>query len=300
MSKRLRLGAKVPNSGPVPFRLGFARMAAMLEAAGFDSIWTSDHVVFPREVRSRYPFASDGLITWPVDVDYLEPVVGLSAMTSTTSTAELGTSVFILPMRNPILFAKQAACIDAIAHGRLVLGVGVGWLREEFEALSADFDSRGEILDEWLAIARRCWTGQVEPFEGRHYRLSEPIYCRPTPARHVPVLIGGMSRFAQERAGRVAEGWLAQYSLESVSEKSIAEGVATMTAAAKHAGRPASELDGFRIVVRVTGADYRLGMLTSRLDELAAAGATELIVDVDWGDGDGPSRSLETLRSAAP
>ncbi len=299
MSKRLRLGAKVPNSGQLPFRLGVARMAAMLEAAGFDSIWTSDHVVFPREVRSRYPFSADGRITWPADVDYLEPTIALSAMTSTTSRAELGTSVLILPMRNPILFAKQAACIDAIANGRLVLGVGAGWLREEFEALGADFDSRGEILDEWLAIARRCWTGEVEPFEGRHYRLTEAIYCRPTPARHVPVLIGGMSRLAQERSGRIADGWLAQYSLESLSERSVAEGVATVTAAADEAGRPPSEVERFRIVVRVTGTDGKLGVLASRLDALAAAGATELIVDVDWDGDHGPSRSLETLQSAA-
>jgi hypothetical protein len=116
-SNRIRLGAKVPNSGPLPFKLGIARMAARLEAAGFESIWTSDHVVFPHEVHSRYPFAADGVITWPVDVDYLEPVVALSAMTATTSTAELGTSVLILPMRNPILFAKQAACIDALSGG---------------------------------------------------------------------------------------------------------------------------------------------------------------------------------------
>ena len=296
MSKRLRLGAKVPNSGPLPFQLGAARMASMLEDAGFDSIWTSDHVVFPLEVKSRYPFSSDGRITWPVDVDYLEPTVALSAMTSTTSTAELGTSVLILPMRNPILFAKQAACIDAIAHGRLVLGVGAGWLREEFEALGADYGSRGEILDEWLAIARRCWTGEVAPFEGRHYRLAEPIYCRPTPARHLPVLIGGMSRFAQERAGKIADGWLAQYSLEGLSEKSIADGVATMTAAAKQAGRTPSEVEDFRIAVRITGADQKLGTVASRLDELGAAGATEIIVDVDWDGEGGPSRSFEMIR----
>jgi len=296
VSKRLRLGAKVPNSGPLPFQFGAARMASMLEDAGFDSIWTSDHVVFPREVKSRYPFSSDGRITWPVDVDYLEPTVALSAMTSTTSTAELGTSVLILPMRNPILFAKQAACIDAIAHGRLVLGVGAGWLREEFEALGADYGSRGEILDEWLAIARRCWTGEVAPFEGRHYRLAEPIYCRPTPARHLPVLIGGMSRFAHERAGKIADGWLAQYSLEGLSEKSIADGVATMTAAAKQAGRTPSEVEDFRIAVRITGADQKLGTVASRLDELAAAGATEIIVDVDWDGEGGPSRSFEMLR----
>ena len=298
MSKALRLGAKVPNSGALPFRLGVARMAATLEAAGFDSIWTSDHVVFPHEVRSRYPFAADGRITWPVDVDYLEPVVALSAMTSTTANAELGTSVLILPMRNPIMFAKQAACIDAISRGRLVLGVGAGWLREEFEALNADFDARGAVLDEWLSIARRCWTGSIEPFEGRYYRLAEAIHCRPTPARHVPVLIGGMSRHAQERAGRVAEGWLAQYSLETLSERGIADGLAVLREAGAKAGRPAAELDGFRIVVRVTGADHKLDVLAIRLESLAAAGATEVVVDVDWDDDGGPARSFDVLRSA--
>jgi probable F420-dependent oxidoreductase len=298
VSEPIRLGAKVPNSGALAFRLGAARMAATLEAAGFDSVWTSDHVVFPHDVRSRYPFAADGRITWPVDVDYLEPVVALSAMTSTTSKAELGTSVLILPMRNPILFAKQAACIDAISSGRLVLGVGVGWLREEFEALGADFDARGAVLDEWLSIARRCWTGTVEPFEGRFYRLAEAIYCRPTPARRVPVLIGGMSRYAQERAGRLADGWLAQFSLENLSEPSIADGLAALRKAGAEAGRPQVELDGFRIVVRVTGADRKLGVLATRLESLAGAGATELVVDVDWDDDGGPSRSFDTLRSA--
>jgi len=298
VSKALRLGAKVPNSGAVPFRLGVARMAATLEAAGFDSVWTSDHVVFPHEVRSRYPFAADGKITWPVDIDYLEPVVALSAMTATTANAELGTSVLILPMRNPVLFAKQAACIDAISNGRLVLGVGVGWLREEFEALDADFEARGAVLDEWLSIARRCWTGTVEPFEGRYYKLNHAIYCRPTPARHVPVLIGGMSRNAQERAGRVADGWLAQYSIDNLSESGIADGLAVLREAGEKAGRPPAELDGFRIVVRVTGADRKLDTLATRLESRAGAGATEVIVDVDWDDDTGPARSFDLLRSA--
>jgi len=297
VSHALRLGAKVPNTGPV-FRLGVARMATMLESAGFDSIWTSDHVVFPRDVRSRYPFAADGRITWPVDVDYLEPVVALSAMTSITAKAELGTSVLILPTRNPILFAKQAACVDTISGGRLVLGVGVGWLREEFEALGADFDARGAVLDEWISVARRCWTGTVEPFEGRFYRLAEAIFCRPTPARHVPVLIGGMSRYAQERAGRIGDGWLAQYSLDDLSESGIADGLAVLREAGTRAGRPPAELDGFRIVVRVTGADRKLDVLATRLESLAGAGATELVVDVDWDTDEGPAKGFYILRSA--
>ena len=299
MKRELRVGAKVPNSGQLPLKLGVARMAQMLERAGFQSIWTSDHVVFPHEVRSPYPFSADGRITWPVDADYIEPVVALSAMTSITSSAELGTSVLILPMRNPILFAKQAACIDALSGGRLVLGVGVGWLREEFEALGADFDSRGKVLDEWLRIARQCWTGSVEPFEGQHYRLPAAIHSRPTPARPVPVLIGGMSRQALERAGRIADGWLAQYALEELAEERLATGIETLKAAARAAGRTRDEIEHFRFVVRVTGAGQKLAQLAQRFASLAAAGATEVIVDVDWESEDGPTRSFAALQSAA-
>jgi probable F420-dependent oxidoreductase len=269
-------------------------MAAKLETVGFDSIWVSDHVVFPHMVRSRYPFAPDGRVTWPVDVDYIEPVVTLSAIASVTSKAELGTSVLILPMRNPVLFAKQAACIDVLSRGRLVLGVGAGWLREEFSALAADFDSRGAVLDEWLDIARRCWTGSAGPYDGSFYRLEEPIYCLPVPVRIPPVLIGGMSRRALERAGRIADGWLAQFSMEDLSEEAVRAGIDALEGAASNDARGR----GFRVVVRVTGAQQRLEELGRRLGPLADAGATDVIVDVDWDQDDGPARAFDSLRAA--
>jgi len=287
----IRIGAKLPHSGPLPARLGLDRMAARLEAAGFDSMWVSDHVVFPHEVRSRYPFAADGRVTWRVDVDYIEPVIALSAISSATSRADLGTSVLILPMRNPVLFAKQAACIDVLSRGRLVLGVGAGWLREEFDALAANFEERGSILEEWLEIARACWTGSAGPYEGRHYRLPEAIYCRPVPERVPPVLIGGMSRAALERAGRIADGWVAQFSLEDLSEDVLATGLATMQAAA-------ATQKTFRAVVRITAAPNRVAEVASRLRSLRDAGATDVVVDVDWEDDDGEARASEALRSA--
>jgi len=287
----IRIGAKLPHSGPLPARLGLDRMAARLEAAGFDSMWVSDHVVFPHEVRSRYPFAADGRVTWRLDVDYIEPVIALSAISSATSRADLGTSVLILPMRNPVLFAKQAACIDVLSRGRLVLGVGAGWLREEFDALAANFDERGSILEEWLEIARACWTGSAGPYEGRHYRLPEAIHCRPVPVRVPPVLIGGMSRAALERAGRIADGWVAQFSLEDLSEDVLATGLATMQAAA---ASPRT----FRAVVRIAAAPNRVAEVASRLHSLRDAGATDVVVDVDWEDDDGEARASEALRSA--
>lgn len=288
----MRIGAKLPHSGPLPARLGLVPMAQRLDVAGFDSMWVSDHVVFPREVRSRYPFSVDGRPTWPMDVDYIEPIVALSAVAPATSSLEIGTSVLILPMRNPVLFAKQAANIDVLSGGRLVLGVGVGWLREEFGALDADFDSRGAVLDEWIEIAKLCWTGSAGPYEGRHYRLQDAVYCRPVPARMPPVLIGGMSKLALERAGRIADGWVAQFSIDDIDEKTIADGLATMISAARRTER------SFRVIVRVTGAEHRLDDLSGRLGSLSHAGATDVVVDIDWSIEDGAARALETLRAA--
>ena len=289
----IRLGAKLPHTGALLTRLGLIPMAKRLEAAGFDSMWVSDHVVFPHQVRSRYPFSPDGRVTWPVDVDYIEPTVALSAVAPATESCELGTSVLILPMRNPVLFAKQAACIDVLSGGRLVLGVGAGWLREEFASLGADFDARGAVLEEWLEIARACWTGSAGPFEGRHYRLPEAVYCRPVPVRTPPVLIGGMSRPALERAARITDGWIAQYAIDDPAEEGIAAGLATMRSAAgdrrdKH----------FRVVARITGADRRVQEVARRLSSFAAAGATDIVIDVDWNSDDGPQRAVEVLRAA--
>jgi probable F420-dependent oxidoreductase len=267
-------------------------MAQHLERAGFDSIWVSDHVVFPEEPRSRYPFSADGRPTWSMDVDYIEPIVALSAVAPATARARIGTSVLILPMRNPVLFAKQAACIDVLSGGRLMVGVGVGWLREEFDALGADFDTRGAVLDEWLDIARACWSGRAGPYEGRHYRLPEAVYCRPVPTRKPPVLIGGMSKPALERVVHVGDGWVAQFSMDDPAEEKIAAGLATIRSAAAQPGR------SFQVVVRVTGADRRIGELAQRLDSLAGAGATDVVIDLDWSVDDGPERALETLRAA--
>lgn len=288
----IRLGAKLPHSGALPARLGLVRMAQRLENAGFDSIWVSDHVVFPHEARSRYPFSADGRPTWPMDVDYIEPIVALAAVAPATSKAEIGVSVLILPMRNPVIFAKQAACIDELSGGRLALGVGAGWLRQEFEALGADFAVRGAVLEEWLEIARACWSGSAGPYEGRHYRLAEAIYCRPVPLRKPPVLIGGMSTPALERAGRIADGWVAQFSMDDLAEDKIATGLAIMRSAATQPGM------SFRVVVRVTGADRRMAEFARRLDSLAGAGASDVVIDVDWSGEDGPERAVETLRTA--
>ena len=171
MMAALRFGAKVDNYGPAMARLGLAQPAARAEAAGFSSLWLSDHVVMPPQTRSTFPFSDDGLIYWDPRDPWYEPVVCLPVLAAATTKAEIGVGVLLAALRQPIVLAKQLASIDAMSHGRLLLGVGAGWMEEEFEILGTDFHSRGERLGEWLTLLRQCWTGTPEPFEGKHYSL---------------------------------------------------------------------------------------------------------------------------------
>jgi alkanesulfonate monooxygenase SsuD/methylene tetrahydromethanopterin reductase-like flavin-dependent oxidoreductase (luciferase family) len=161
----MRIGAKVPNSGPLPERLGIGSMAAGLEAAGFDSLWVSDHIVLPAAIESRYPFADDGKATWPTDTPYFDALIALALIAQATERAAIGTAVLVLPLRQPVIFAKQAASIDVASGGRLRLGVGAGWLEEEFAALNVPFEHRGRRLEAWISLSRACWTGTPGPVE---------------------------------------------------------------------------------------------------------------------------------------
>lgn len=292
MTGRLKIGAKLPHSGQLAMKRSPADMARELEAAGFDSIWVSDHIVFPVETAAPYPFAADGKPTWRFDDPYLEPMVVLGAVTAATSRAFIGTSVTIAPMRNPVLLAKQAATVDVMSGGRLVLGVGTGWLREEFEALGADFEHRGAVLDEWIGIMRDCWTGTAGPHHGRHYTIPTAIHTLPAPATPLTVLVGGMSRPALRRAGRLGDGWLGQYALDAMSDRDVRASVDVMRREADGAGRVDSDL---RVVIRITGAAAKPDAVAARLKHLAEAGATGVIVDVDWTAADGPARAYRTL-----
>ena len=161
----MRIGAKVPNSGPLPADRGIAPMAAELEAAGFESLWVSDHIVMPRHIESRYPFAADGKATWPSDTPYFDAMIALAVIATATRHAVLGTAVLVLPLRHPVELAKQAASIDVLSDGRLALGVGAGWMAEEFDALDVPFGSRGRRLVEWVEILGHA--GAANPSRSR-------------------------------------------------------------------------------------------------------------------------------------
>ena len=279
----VRIGALVPNSGPLPLEVGIPAMAARLEAAGFESLWVSDHIVLPTAIESHYPFAADGRATWPSTTPYVDALIALALMAAATERATLGTAVLVLPLRHPVVFAKQAASIDVASGGRLKLGVGAGWLREEFDALGVPFEDRGRRLVEWMEIARDCWTGTAGRSLERALHAPRgralPADARPPD----PVPDGRPLPAALRRAGRLAAGWLAQQSLSELDPDALATGLDAMRAAAEEAGR---DPDDARVVLRLVESAGRAGEVAAALPALADAGVDEIIVNVDWEDED--------------
>ncbi|HXH83012.1 MAG TPA: LLM class F420-dependent oxidoreductase [Candidatus Tectomicrobia bacterium] len=205
----IKLGFQVLNAGPLATPDRAIEVARRAETLGYESIVVTDHLVIPRHPTSRYPYNEAGRLFVPPDADYLEALTMLSFLAGATRTIRLGPSVLVLPYRNPVLTAKMLATLDVLSGGRLFVGVGVGWLREEFELMGAPpFERRGEVADEWLDIFRRLWTEPDPTFEGRFYRFAD-MGCFPKPVQkpHPPIFVGGNTRPAIRRAARYGQSW---------------------------------------------------------------------------------------------
>jgi probable F420-dependent oxidoreductase len=182
-------------------------LARHAEAAGYESLWAVQHVVVPVEHESRYPYSQAGTIPGGPFVPVPEPFVWLAFVAAVTTRIRLATGVLILPQQHPLVVAKQAATLDRLCGGRLVLGVGAGWLREEFDTLDAVFDGRGPRLDEAIGVMRRAWADHVVVSPGPAYRHG-PVAVEPKPVRGaIPVVVGGHTAAAARRAGRLADGF---------------------------------------------------------------------------------------------
>ena len=287
----MRIGVKLPSSGPHAGRVPLAEAAQRAEEAGFDSVWVSDHVVMPRQVASSYPYSRDGAMLWNPDEPRYEALITMATAAAVTERVEIGVGVLIAPMRNPLLLAKQVATLDALSGGRITLGVGAGWLEEEFEALDAPFDTRGERLDEWIDIIRDCWRGTPRGKEYRHYRVPEGSLLYPTPAHEVSIIVGGMTKAALRRVARRGDGWFAIQGLDALDATTLRAGLETIEEEARSVGRPAP----IRVVMRIAGPAEAVAQ---EAPALAAAGVTDLVVDVDWVVEDGARRTMETLAAS--
>ena len=203
----MRYGFYLPTRGATATREALEALVQRGEAFGFHSVMIADHIVFPTEVTSKYPYTVSG--EFPGGGDVLEQLALMAFVAGVTRRLRLVSSVMILPYRNPVMTAKSLATIDVLSGGRVTVGVGVGWLREEFEALGASsFDRRGAVSDEYLQIFKALWTRSPASFSGEFYRF-ESLRCLPQPVQkpHPPIWIGGHSHAALRRAARYGDGW---------------------------------------------------------------------------------------------
>lgn len=182
-------------------------VAIAAEQAGFESLWAIEHIVVPQGYETQYPYSDSGRMPIGEDASLPEPLTWLAYVAAVTERIRLCTGVLVLPQRNPLLLAKAVASLDFLSGGRVTLGIGAGWLKEEFDALGFPFEGRGKRLDETIEILRRLWREPAASFEGEHFSFG-PVICRPQPpSGSVPIVIGGHSEIAAKRAGRVGDGF---------------------------------------------------------------------------------------------
>lgn len=204
----MKFALRYCNTGPYAEPAAAVELLQAAEEAGFESAWTVEHTVVPEGYESAYPYSPDGKMAGGrVDIPLPDPLIWLAYAAAATTRIGLGTAILILPQHNPVLAAKQVATLDHMSGGRALLGVGVGWLREEFEALGASFDDRGARMDEYIAAMRELWSADRPSFRGRFVRF-DGAHCRPRPrSGRVPIIVGGHSQAAARRAGRLGDGF---------------------------------------------------------------------------------------------
>jgi probable F420-dependent oxidoreductase len=215
-------------------------LAKQAEAWGFDSLWASDHIILPPLQTSRYPGSATGLFPDFWLRRYFEPLAVLNYVAGCTQHILLGTSVLILPMRNPIEVAKAIAGADVLSQGRILFGVGVGWFKEEFEALREPFHERGRRTDEYLQICKVLWTQEPATFDGKYYQFRQAHFGpKPFQKPHPPILIAGHSPAALRRAAHFGNGWHPF----ALTPEALAPIVRQFHAAVKAAGRELAEFE---------------------------------------------------------
>ena len=202
MKVGLAFGSSVAVDGPATIEL-----CQRAEAAGFESVWGGEHVILPDSIASKYPYTPDGKIPAEPETPIPDPLIWLAFAAAAAPTLKLGTCILIVPQRNPLILAKELATLDQLSGGRLELGLGVGWLKEEFEALGVPWERRGARNDEYIAAMRAVWAESHAEFHGEFVDF-EPVTCSPKPVNgNIPILVGGDTNVAINRAVKLAEGY---------------------------------------------------------------------------------------------
>ena len=225
----MKYGFTVPSRGPLATPESIVTIAKKGESLGFDSISLGDHILVPRTIESSYPYTDSGEYPGSANGSSLEQLSVLSFLAGQTSNIRLSTSVMVVPHRNPLVAAKSLATIDVLSRGRLVVGVGTGWMREEFEALGVQpFDERGAVTDDYIQAMKELWTSSSPSYNGRYCSFKDISFLpKPLQKPHPPLWVGGESKRAIRRAARFCDGWCPidvnpQFPLNSPERLSIA------------------------------------------------------------------------------
>jgi probable F420-dependent oxidoreductase len=253
----------VPTASPMTTAPLLDAVAAGAEERGIGTIWVGEHVVLFEQYDSSYPYAADGKIPAPPGSGLLEPMVTLTYLAARTSTVRLGTAMLLLPQRNPVYTAKEVSTLDWLSGGRVDLGIGVGWLKEEFDVLNVPWEQRGRRTDEYLQVLRTLWLDETSSFRGDVYDLPPcEMYPKPVQQPHPPVHIGGETPAALRRAARLGQGW----HTFNRSPEQLAAGLAELDEHLEAAGRHRSDL-------RITVCPYFNAMTPDDVLGYAEAGA---------------------------
>ncbi len=236
----MRLGLHALGIGAGANREVIDAVAATAQSCGFATLWSGEHVVMVDRSASRYPYAADGRIAVPAVADWLDPMIGLSFVAAATQTIDIATGILLLPEHNPVLVAKQAATLDRLSGGRLTLGVGIGWSKEEFDALGIPFEGRGRRTAEYVAAMRTLWRDDVASFDGEFVSF-DAVRVNPKPVhdRRIPVVLGGNSDAALRRVAAWGDGW---YGFNLSGVDAVAERVRVLHRLCEEARRDIAEL----------------------------------------------------------
>ena len=278
----MKLGLMFANAGPFSNPDLLAHLAQTAEQAGVESLWTVEHVVIPKDYQSPYPYSKSGKIPGGEDVSIPDPLLPLGFIAALTKKVRLATGVVILPQRHPLYLAKEIATLDLLSHGRVTLGIGSGWLKEEFDALGLDFHARGSRTDESIQAMRALWRDNPSSFHGKHFNFG-PVLSFPKPAQSdgVPIHIGGHSAAAARRAGRLGDGFF-----PAIAEiPKLKELFAIMREEAQKAGR-----DADRIELSCMGRAN-----ADAIKAFADIGISRVVVPPPAFDKEGLSRGLDKL-----
>ena len=199
----------IPVNVGVPNAAGMVGLAQLAEGLGFESVWTFEHAIVPNEYQSKYPYSPDGKMGVTPETNFVDPLIALTAVAAQTKTIRLGTGVNILSQANPLYVAKQAASLDFVSGGRFELGVGIGWLKEEFQAAGTPFERRGARFDDYIQAMRKLWSGETVEHQSEFIDWTG-FKSYPVPVQNpFPVVIGGTKGKAFERTARYGNGWFA-------------------------------------------------------------------------------------------